>query len=97
MSVNDDIKELKRTVIVSCDLANRAVLKSHALEAVERIRVHLSDQEAYALACLRNVGIDTQCGACMSQAFTGSTDMCHTCTRIDPIVTFETYQQAKPE
>jgi hypothetical protein len=36
-----------------------------------------SDEEVCQI--LRNVGVDTECGACMCQAFTGSNGYEHTC------------------
>jgi hypothetical protein len=37
--------------------------------------------EEFALAVLRNVGVDTECGACMEIAFTGVTTNQHDCKR----------------
>jgi hypothetical protein len=42
------------------------------------------------LVILRNVGVDTSCGACMCQAFTGSNGYEHTCGKPnDVVVTLE--------
>lgn len=38
-----------------------------------------NDCVALALACMKNMGIDTECGACMEIAFTGITQAKHTC------------------
>lgn len=38
----------------------------------------------FAVACLRNSGIDVACGACMEVAFTGATTAAHTCTKAAP-------------
>ena len=40
-----------------------------------------ADHVAFALAVLKNVGIDTECGACMEVAFTGRTTHAHECAR----------------
>jgi hypothetical protein len=40
------------------------------------------------LMILKNMGVDTECGACMCQAFTGSNGYAHTCgKKSDLIVT----------
>jgi hypothetical protein len=42
-----------------------------------------TDREVkFALVCLRNSGIDTDCGACMEAAFTGITTNEHVCLTV---------------
>lgn len=46
------------------------------------------------LQILRNVGVDTECGACMCQAFTGSNGYAHTCGKTNDLVI--TVSEAEP-
>src|SRR4051812_5691963 len=51
------------------------------------------DANAIALRALKNMGIDTDCGACMSVAFTGTNINEHTCEpKPEPVVLFNECQ-----
>lgn len=75
-----ELDKVSEAVKVMGELSGRRSLQRRAALAVERIKVCLAVEHGAMLQALRNVGIDTACGACMCQAFTGSNSHVHTCT-----------------
>lgn len=55
--------------------------RRHAEAQVALVQRFKQDvEQAFAVACLKNCGIDVECGACMEVAFTGVTTNAHGCS-----------------